>query len=376
MIRQSVTPRPDSAAKLESIGFSFHNWDDYWKEDVCYKLTLTQVEVLEAATEELHQMCLTAVEHILKNKRLGEMGIPDAYWPAIEKSFKDEAFTLYGRFDFAYDGINPPKMLEYNADTPTSLLESAVAQWYWMEDVFPREDQFNSLHDKLVARWRDAPGKGPIYVASLKDNEEDEVCTMYLADTILQAGREARHIYIEDIGWDAKAKVFVDLENRPIETLFKLYPWEWLMREDFGPLILESKTQFIEPIWKAILSCKALLPILWELFPGHPNLLPAYFEPGHLSAYAKKPLFSREGANVSLYRADQLVAEDEGPYGAEGYVYQALCALPEFEGRYPVIGAWVVGAEAAGICIREDVSPITTNMSHFVPHYFVEELSC
>jgi len=371
--RQHIAPRPDFGAKLESIGLSFHSWDNYWREDVCYKFTAEQIDVLETAAEELHGLCLKAVEHIIDNQRLGELGIPVEFWDAIKQSFRSTDFSLYGRFDFAYDGVNPPKMLEYNADTPTSLLESAVAQWYWMEEKFPGADQFNSLHERLVEQWKTAPGTGPIHIASLQENEEDWVCTMYLLDTVTQAGREAKHIFIEDIGWDEKNKQFVDMDNKPIETLFKLYPWEWMMREDFGPNVLVSKTNFIEPLWKAVLSCKGLLAVLWELFPDHPNLLPTYFTPDKLTSYAKKPLYSREGANVELFRDGQLVAKDDGPYGQEGHVYQQLHSLPCIEGRYPVIGAWIVGKESAGMCIREDVSPITTNMSNFIPHYFVEK---
>jgi glutathionylspermidine synthase len=372
MFREHVKPRPDFGPKLESIGLSFHSWDNYWKEDVCYRLTAAQVDELEAAAEELHRMCLDAVAHIITNGRLGQMGIPQPFWKTIEASFKAEDFSLYGRFDFAYDGKSPPKMLEYNADTPTSLLESAVAQWQWMEEVFPEADQFNSLHERLIEQWKSAPGDGTIYIASLKENEEDWVCTMYLLDTVAQAGRAAKHIYIEDIGWDEHSKQFIDLDGHAIETLFKLYPWEWMMREDFGPNVLESRTRMIEPLWKSVLSCKALLAVLWELYPGHPNLLPAYFTPDKLTSYAKKPLFSREGANVELFKDGQLLAKDDGPYGEEGFVYQQLCSLPLIEGRYPVIGAWIVGRESAGICIREDDSPITTNMSNFIPHYFVE----
>ena len=153
-------------------------------------------------------------------------------------------------------------MLEYNADTPTSLLESAVAQWYWMEDCFPHDDQFNSLHDRLVAQWKLLPEDKTIHLASIKENEEDWVCTMYLLDTVVQAGRKAKHIYVEDIAWEVNEKRFFDSDGVFIDTLFKLYPWEWMMREDFGKHITESGTRFIEPIWKSILACKGLLPVL------------------------------------------------------------------------------------------------------------------
>jgi glutathionylspermidine synthase len=370
--RLTMTPRPDAGKKLVEQGFSFHNWDDYWKEDACYQFTLAQVEEIESATEDLYAMCQKAVQVVVDQNRFAQLGIPEPFWGAIRQSWERADFSMYGRFDLAYDGKTPPKMLEYNADTPTSLLESAVCQWYWLEDVFPKHDQFNSLHEKLVDRWKELPAGAPIYLTSLQDNEEDWVCTMYMLDTVVQAGHEAKHIFLEDMGWDARLQCFVDLEGAPISRLFKLYPWEWMMREAFAPHLLQASTLLIEPLWKSVLSCKGLLPILWELFPNHPNLLPAFFEAGKLSSYARKPLYSREGANVRLVKDGWLIAKDDGPYGDEGYIDQALYDMPVFDGKYPVIGSWVVNGVAAGMCIREDVKPITTNMSNFVPHFFTE----
>ena len=371
MQRQTVAPRDDFARKLEAQGLSFHARDSYWKEDACYRFDLQQIETVEAATNELHQMCVAALEHAIHAERLGRLAIPQAFWDPIAASLKRGDFSLYGRFDLSYDGKSDPKMLEYNADTPTSLLESAVCQWYWMEDQFPKADQFNSIHDRLVARWRQLPGDKPIHLASLDGNEEDWACTTYLIDTVAQAGRQGEHITIEDIGWDPSRSTFVDIQGRAIGQLFKLYPWEWMMADDFGVHIAASNTQFIEPLWKAGLSCKGLLPILWELFPDHPNLLPAYFEPGHSSSYAKKPLYSREGANIELYSNNARLENAGGPYGEQGYIYQALQTLPAFDGHYPVIGSWVIDGQSAGMCIREDSSPITSNTSSFVPHYFI-----
>jgi len=372
MRRLKISPRPDYAARLEAIGLSFHAWDDYWCEEVCYRFTSEQIDLLEARTAELHRMCIEAFKHVILAKRLGQLGIPAAYWQAIETSFMRNEFSLYGRFDLAYDGVSEPKLLEYNADTPTSLLESAVAQWYWMKEKFPEHDQFNSLHERLVERWQSLHSPdNRIHFASLAGNEEDWVCVHYLMDTAKQAGFEVRHIAIEKLGWDRGRNSFVDENNVPISTLFKLYPWEWMMREEFGPMTVASVTRFIEPMWKSVLSCKGILPILWELYPGHPNLLPAYFEPGLLSSYAKKPLFSREGANIVLVENGKVIADDEGPYGSEGYIYQALHKLPDFDGNYPVIGSWIVGDQPAGICLREDALLVTTNMSNFIPHDFV-----
>jgi glutathionylspermidine synthase len=189
----------------------------------------------------------------------------------------------------------------------------------------------------------------------------------------VQAGWDARPVFIEDLGWNGER--FVDLEEEPIEALFKLYPWEWLVREQFGSHLLSRPAAMIEPAWKLLLSNKALLVVLWELYPGHANLLPARFDEHGLGReYVKKPLLAREGSNVTM-RTRAGEQSVEGTYGAEGFVYQALAPLPDFGSpqspRYPVIGSWIVGDAPAGIGIREDDSPITRNTSRFVPHYFV-----
>ena len=251
MKRLTISPRPNYGKKLEEQGLSFHAWDNYWKEDACYQFSLTQIEEIEAATEELHRMSIVAMQFAVNNGMLDKLGIPEAFHAGVRASLERNDFSLYGRFDLAYDGVSPPKMLEYNADTPTSLIESAVCQWYWMEDVFPDTDQFNSLHDKLVAHWKTLSGQEQIHVATLANNEEDWVCGTYLIDTIAQAGRKAKHINVEDIGWDRYRSAFVDADGGMIHNLFKLYPWEWLMRDAFGKNIVKSQTRFIEPMWKA-----------------------------------------------------------------------------------------------------------------------------
>lgn len=383
MQRIRVDERPNKALRLESRGLSFHAWDNYWKESAAYKLTALQVDRIEAATNELLHMLEEAGEYVVNNALLGLLGIPPRFHGLVAASWRNEDPTLYGRFDFAFDGEGWPKMLEFNADTPTSLLESAVSQWDWLEDVKPHADQYNSLHDKLVAQWNTIVTKrrpaGPlprrIHFASVSDNEEDWICVHYLMDTAVQAGFEVKHVFTEGLGFNHNTGYFVDQDDQQIDILFKLYPLEWMMREDFGVHLLHTDTQIVEPLWKAMFSTKAILPILWKLYPGHRLLLPAYFEhdvlPGGFTSYARKPIFSREGADISLIRDGKEIAKgQEQDYGAEGHILQELVDLKEHDGFFPVIGAWVVGDEAAGMCVREDANRITTNMSNFVPHFF------
>lgn len=373
MRREPSTPRADWPWRCEEVGFAFHSLggSTYWDESACYAFAADEVDRLEAATEELNQLCLEACGEVIRNQRYREFAIPQGFESLIADSWEREEPSLYGRFDLAWTGEGAPKLLEYNADTPTALLEASVVQWFWLQDLHRERDQFNSLHEKLIERWKEIVEAGTVvHFACVRDNEEDLGTIEYLRDTATQAGLDARRIFIEDIGWSEQDGAFADLDNAPIDTIFKLYPWEWLARERFGENLLRRSARWIEPPWKMLLSNKALLALLWELHPGHPNLLPCFFEAGRIQGdYVRKPLLSREGANISLRRPAQALSTG-GTYGAEGYVYQAYAPLAHFDGSYAVIGSWIVGEEAAGIGVREDDSPITRNTSRFVPHYF------
>ena len=398
MDRHAIAPRDDWRAKVEALGLVFHTDAaqpagtapaPYWNESAYYSFTVEDIDRIERATDELHARCLEAVQHVIDRRLYERLGIPRQAVRAIERTWKDKPPSLYGRFDLAYDGSGTPKMLEYNADTPTSLYEAAVVQWKWLEERFPGRDQFNSLHERLIATWAShrpglngfgAPG-GPVVHFTHVDEIEDLVTVTYLRDTAIQAGLSTGGLHVADVGFDQELREFVDEESRTITNLFKLYPWEWAAAEEFGPMLLhpEAPLHVIEPAWKMVLSNKGILPLLWELFEGHPNLLPATFDAPDEEmrnwGYVRKPLLSREGANVTVVRAlDQgTEVETPGDYGSEGYVYQALAPIPAYEigdgtVRRPVIGSWIIGQEAGGMGMRETSGFVTDNRSQFVPH--------
>ena len=372
-----LEPRPDWKARLEALGVNYHTHDDgrpYWREDACYGFSLAEVERLERAAQDVQAMCLKAVDHVLSRNRFAEYGIPPQLIPAIRESWERDEVSIYGRFDFAFDG-GLPKLLEYNADTPTSLVEAAIAQWYWLEERFPGRDQFNSLHERLIEAWKRASGYLPVGTVYFlyQDTWEDHQTVAYLRDTADQAGLSTAQLALEDLGWNEASGEFVDLDGRPVRAAFKLYPWEFMWKDAYGPMLARQPRPctFLEPAWKMLLSNKALLAILWELFPDSPYLLPAYLDgPRDLIAYVKKPILAREGANVEIHAPglDLQASEQRDCYGAEGYIHQAYAPLPECDGFHPVIGAWIVDGEPAGMGIRESSGPITDNGSCFVPH--------
>jgi glutathionylspermidine synthase len=385
MQRVGIDPRPDWRKRAAELDFDFHSpgGEIYWNESAYYAFTLDEIErEIEDPAQELEDLTRAAVERIVASDVLmDKMRVPRSARELIAASWRRGDPSLYGRFDFSYGSGGPAKLLEYNADTPTALYEAAAFQWFWLEDQvaagrLPQDaDQFNSIHERLVARFAELAGRGMLHVASLPDDVEDRGTVDYIAECARQGGFETEFIAIQDIGLGEDGQ-FYDLESRPIERLFKLYPWEWLFAEEFAAGLATSRTGYLEPPWRALLSNKGLLAVLWEMAPNHRNLCPAYFADDPAACrldnrHVRKPLYSREGANVTMVERGHVVDHEGGAYGEEGFVVQGLAPLPDFEGNNAVVGAWIVAGQSCGIGIREDNSPITKNTSRFVPHAIV-----
>jgi glutathionylspermidine synthase len=356
--RHTSTPRENWQATVESQGFYFHTPDGqpYWDESAYYSFAADEIDRIEEATVELDRMCLQAAERVLGSEELlDRFGIAPRYRDWVRRSWEQESTTIYGRFDLGYRPGDTPRMLEYNADTPTALLEAAVIQWFWLQDTQAGPDQFNSIHERLIDAWAALAQEvdSPIFFASLASNVEDFMTVSYLRETAEKAGVASEYLEVERIAWNPPRRQFVD-------------PWEWMLREEFGPNMLVSRTRWLEPPWKMVLSNKAILPVLWEMFPDSPYLLRAEYEPFG-GAYVRKPMLGREGANVSIVREGQTLLETDGPYDGDS-VYQEVFPLPQFDGHYAVLGSWMVNGHACGMGVREDVQPVTKNTSRFVPH--------
>ena len=402
MQKLSLPERPGWRDRATELGFTFADMggEPYWDETSAYRFTLRQIEDdIEAPGTELHAMCREAVAHAVASEEwMTRLDIPRPYWDFVERSWSNGEPELYGRFDLAYDGKGPAKLLEYNADTPTSLYESASFQWLWFEEshdagvLGPNTDQFNRIHEALAERWAAicAPGED-IHFAADRDNPEDYATVEALAWAAREGGLGAHFTPLSGIGITDQGQL-ADDQDRVIGTLFKLYPWEDMLRDDFAANLQPSGARFIEPPWKAVVSNKGLLPLLWHLFPNHPNLLPAFFqadleaarrggqtpcsaaiaeaEPLLAQGHVTKPIFSREGAGVVIHEGGR--ETDRAPddsYSHHPQVVQALAPLPAFDGFHPVLGAWIVGEDCVGLGVREDRARITHNLSRFKPHF-------
>lgn len=384
MRKVELAERPDWRTTALREGFAFHTIDGerYWDERGYYQFSEDQVvHDLHGPTTELHAMCLDAVGRIVESEALmARLAIPPAFFDLVRRSWQEGQAHLYGRFDFSYDGNGPAKLIEANYDTPTSLYEAAAFQLIWLEEqiqrgVLPADaSQFNTLAEDLVQAFAAMPGHGEFHFSTISGSLEDRGTTDFLRKMAEHAGIRTRHIDLEDIGLNSEGR-FVDLQGQAITRLFKLHAWEHIFHEDFGQAIAGCDTQFVEPPWKALISNKGILPLLWEWHEGHPNLLPAFVDDSPQSAvpkgWVRKPYFSREGANVDIRTAEGERVFEDGPYDDAPYILQAFAPLPKFADSYTLIGSWVVGGRASGIGIREDDSLITKDSSRFLPHVVI-----
>ena len=332
-------------------------------------------------------MCLDLVDRVSRSEELMErLAIPVDFRDFVASSWMRGDPHLYGRMDLSYDGSGPAKLLELNYDTPTALYEAAFFQWVWLErmrergDLPPGADQFNRIQEDILdvfAHLKDVSGAtggaddAAFVFAAVAGSEEDKGTAEYLRDLAAQAGFRTRFEDMAALGVDASGRL-TDSDSEVVRRCFKLYPWEWMLEEGFGPALRTSPTAWLEPPWKLILSNKGILPLLWEAHPGHPNLLPAFFEDDPSSdlapGWVRKPFFSREGANIRMRTRSGDRIEVDGPYGGGPAIRQEYHPLPNFDGRYALVGCWMVADRCSGLGMREDDTLVTRDTSRFVPH--------
>ncbi|UYD59981.1 hypothetical protein LEHPIFIF_00225 [Aeromonas phage avDM9-HANS] len=395
MKRVSIEARKDWLPQLTSEGVLWTTTEEgpYWSEALkqpkYYSFTKSEQESLENAANRIHEMCLETMSWLFeeispahRRKVFDMFNIPSVARDDIERSWHDDEWGLYGRFDFIMtkDG---PKLLEYNADTPTILIESAISQWNWFKDnqsKFPAGAfQFNEIHEALVNHWHDMSFMNGIgnKVNFVATTQVDDFATIaYMAETASEAGLDVKMFDIAEIqlGDDGN---FYDIEGQHVDTCFKLYPWEWMYEDEFGKAVPGSNTRFIEPAWKMMLSNKALLVLLYQRYPDCEWLVPAYMEEDfdQLNLFTEcrpkwvsKPLLSREGCNVHIFEYGGKSESTDGNYGDEPRIVQEYIEWVDYDGCYPMLGVWMVGNDAVGLGIREDDNRITGNNSRFIPH--------
>ena len=362
MQRVSVAARPDLERTALDHGFERDGAGGvhYWDESVYYRFTLRQIEDdIERCGDDIEAMCHELLDRAVADDTVfRRLRIPESYWDYVAESWRRREKDLYGRMDFSYDGAADAKLLEYNADTPTTLYESSEFQWLWLEqaaalDLIPKEsDQFNELYEDLLDAFANLGVEGLLHFACIEEIEDDKGTVDYLEECARDAGLETRFIAMKDIGIDLQGR-FSDLEDEVIPRCSSFIPgnglWARISRATCQRAAFNSSSRR----GRRSSPTRACSPSCGEMFEGHPNLLPSYFDGDPRAAdlspnFVRKPLLSRQGWNVEIHGDDDVAFRRDGPYGDEGYIVQAFHPLPEFDGAYPLVGCWMVAGRSAG----------------------------
>ncbi|MRI58786.1 MAG: glutathionylspermidine synthase [Epsilonproteobacteria bacterium] len=380
---------PLSKEYLESIGFTWHT-DSDGSEYVADELVVISQDEAQAyyeAGNELYDMYVEAAQYVIENRLYHELGIPFNLVDLIEMTWENDVhWHIYSRFDLA-GGIDekPIKLLEFNADTPTALFETAILQWAMLKFNHLNEaKQFNVVYEAIVQNFKrlvtlfDDPAKfeewyegWKILFSSVQGSMEDENTTRLLEVMAKDAGFGTAFCYAHEVDFSEDG-IFCGKEQ--YEFWFKLIPWENIAIEEpelallLTSIVKNQRAIILNPAYTLLFQSKGMLKILWDLFEGHPLLLETSFEPLKGKPYVKKPLFGREGENIEIYDAQgNLIAKKDGEYGNFPAVYQEYVELPKDDrGRIYQAGLFFA-YESCGLGYRRG-EKIIDNLSKFVGH--------
>ena len=375
---------------LEEIGFFWHTDPDNtpYVADEIVVINSDEADAYYEAANELYEMFTEAGEYVIENELFHEIGIPFNLVEAVKMSWDNDVhWHLYGRFDFA-GGIDgkPIKLIEFNADTPTSLFETSILQWAMLKlNDMEESHQFNNLYEALgdnfkrlitmeesVEDFDERYDGWKILFSSVRDNEEEESTVKLLQTIATEAGYETEFAYIDDVEFSGEEGVFYNDEN--YEYWFKLIPWEDIAIEEsdlamlLTQIIQNQKAIILNPAYTLMFQSKAFMKILWDLYPNHPLLLETSFDPLEGKAQVEKRIFGREGANtVIVDENEKVMAETDGEYGEFGVVYQEYVELPTNDKGESYQAGVFFAYEGCGLSYRKG-GLILDNYSKFVGH--------
>jgi glutathionylspermidine synthase len=379
-----------SDEKLDKIGFTWHTDSDGTKyvSDELVEITQEEAEAYYEAGNELYDMFVEAAEYVIENELFFELGIPFNLIDMIKKSWENDVhWHIYGRFDLAggVDGA-PIKLIEFNADTPTSLFETALLQWALLkENNMDENKQFNNIYEAIadnfkrlitldedISTFKEHYDGWKILFSCIEGDDEEEATTRLLQQIATDAGFITAFEYIQNVKFDDNG--IYDSEDNPYEYWFKLYPFEDIAHDEpelatvLTTIMQNQKAILLNPPYTLLFQSKGIMKILWDLYPNHPLLLKTSFEPLD-TLHVEKCVFGREGANTKIIDANgDIITKTDGEYDNYKKVYQEYVDFNKDSKGAKYQAGLFFAFESCGLSFRKG-GEIMDNMSKFVGHF-------
>ena len=387
---QTINPINDEI--LDKLGFTWHTDTDGSKylSDQIIQISEDEANEYYEACNELYDMYVEAAQYVIDNDLFFELGIPFNLVDAIKKSWENDVhWHIYGRFDLA-GGIDgrPIKLIEFNADTPTSLFETALLQWAMLkENSLDENAQFNEVYEAIknnfkrlitldddIELFEERYDGWKMLFSSIEGNDEEEATTRLLQQIATDAGFNTHFEFLHNVQFDDNG--IYDADENKYEYWFKLFPWEDIAIDEselattLTTIMQNQEAIILNPAYTLLFQSKGMLKILYDLFPNSPYLLKTSFEPLEC-AYVEKKVFGREGANTKIVNSSGIVTDElGGEYENYKSVYQEYVPLVEDNSKNSYQAGVFFAYEACGLSFRRG-GKILDNMSKFVAHRIV-----
>ncbi len=373
-------------------------------KDPCQYFTITESaeQELIKATNELHLMYLHATDKVLKDDNLLALfDIPKILWPRLRLSWQWRRHQMVsGRMDFCMDerGL---KVYEYNADSASCHTESGLILEEWVKTGYrgTGHNPAEGLLEELTGAWKHSSARPFVHLMQDNDAEED-YHALFMQRSLMQAGFDTKILHgLGELSWDSAGQL-IDNDGRAVNCVWKTWAWETAIEQirevsetEYAAVpirtghpqgevrlidvLLRPEVLVFEPLWTVIPGNKAILPVLWQLFPNHRYLLDTDFEVNDLLAktgYAVKPIAGRCGSNIDLVsHHDELLDKTSGKFVARKNIYQQLWCLPKVDGKYIQVCTFTVGGSYGGTCLRGDDSLVIKKESDIEPLIVVKD---
>lgn len=341
-----------------------------------------EIQHLKNVTEEAYGIFVKATQRILERNELKKIGIPSFFEPCVYHSWENRSrhpFCL-GRFDLS-GGVDQltTKVIEFNADTASTLPETLYWQTLQLSQAKESLQQFNNLRQDLTLKLQSLAGSfdfgQPTFLGSSLGYKEDVLNVNAILDVAHQAGFDTHYLDLEKVVFSDNG-IFYEVgdEYVPVDVWYKLFPWDWVFKEEpelakiLNKIIINDQAVILNPAYTTIWQNKVFMSYITEHFPNNVIAETRTELTWEMSSYVKKPMYGRIGENITLKDGSREVST-AGDYGRQPMIYQKYYPLGKDSESYYYQPGVFYSDRPSALNVRAQNHPILTDDCEFMSHF-------